>query len=221
MANKDFNLNAREFNGFVIPQREDGFLDATAMAKARGKTLENWWRTQETLSSFNELTKQECAKKGTVFRCVEINSSVIARLTASVYEKRFPELVQVKRGSPEFGGGTWLHPELSLGLMQWLDLKMTKKDEEKLVQRKLAAKLNAKTEIPTLVGCIDILTDAEIIEVKAVKNWKSAIGQILCYGKYYPSHSKRIHLFGECETCYLLLIESHCDDYQITLTWEA
>lgn len=69
---------------------------------------------------------------------------------------------------------------------------------ESVIRDKLAAKLkNATTEVICNAGKIDILTDTEIIEVKNVNKWKSAIGQVLVYGLYYPSKTKRIHLFGK------------------------
>lgn len=45
-------------------------------------------------------------------------------------------------------------------------------------------------------GCIDCLTKYEVIEVKHYRNWKSGIGQVISYASHYPSHDKRVHLFG-------------------------
>lgn len=41
------------------------------------------------------------------------------RLSATKYAQLFPELLVVKQGSPEFGGGTWIHPDLAIQLAQW------------------------------------------------------------------------------------------------------
>lgn len=67
--------------------------------------------------------------------------------------------------------------------------------EASVVKKLLATLQNAKTEVCCPVGRIDVLTDWEIIEVKKISEWKSAIGQVLVYSLYYPHHSKRIHLF--------------------------
>ncbi|NDJ25912.1 hypothetical protein GS682_30870 [Nostoc sp. B(2019)] len=75
-------------------------------------------------------------------------------------------------------------------------------------------------EVNTPVGKIDILTDYEIIEVKKASAWKSAVGQILVYGHYYPNHQKRIHLFGECSVRTKQIIHTHCDQFNIQLTWQ-
>ena len=86
---------------------------------------------------------------------------------------------------------------------------------------KLAKELGGKTEIHIdQVGRIDILTKAEIIEVKNIKGWKSAIGQIKSYGQYYPNHRMRIHLFGKLTESKLKTIQQVCNIEGIILTWE-
>lgn len=91
---------------------------------------------------------------------------------------------------------------------------------EDTVRNKLQEQIGGLREIITLAGNIDLLTDIEIIEVKNVKSWKHALGQILIYSVYYPNHQKRIHLFGECQVSYLNFIEEHCEKYNIKVTWE-
>lgn len=86
---------------------------------------------------------------------------------------------------------------------------------------KLALQLNGKREVPTLAGNIDVLTTTEVIEVKVVKSWKCALGQVLVYGSYYPSHKKRIHLFGETQESFLNMIKTHCLKFKILVTWES
>lgn len=85
---------------------------------------------------------------------------------------------------------------------------------------KLASELNGKREAVTLAGNIDVLTATEVIEVKVVKAWKCALGQVLVYGSYYPSHKKRIHLFGETQELFLKMIKSHCSRFKVIVTWE-
>jgi len=69
------------------------------------------------------------------------------------------------------------------------------KTREKDIQLRLCSEINGRMEVETKSGFIDILSDTEIIEIKNGKNWKYAIGQILCYSNEYPEHTKRIHLF--------------------------
>lgn len=94
-----------------------------------------------------------------------------------------------------------------------------KKKSEKITQKRLGRELNGKLEIQCLAGRIDILTTTEIIEVKNVKNWKAAIGQILIYGSYYPSHQKRVHLIGETQSSFLDLIKDHAKKLGVIVTW--
>lgn len=85
---------------------------------------------------------------------------------------------------------------------------------------RLSQKLNGKTEVNTPVGRIDILTKTEVIEVKSTKNWKSAIGQVKAYGRYYPKHRPRIHLFGQMTQTRLNNIQNTCKSEAIILSWE-
>lgn len=91
---------------------------------------------------------------------------------------------------------------------------------ERFYVKALQQKLGGLREVITPAGNIDLLTSTEIIEVKAVKDWKGALGQILVYGTYYPSHSRRIHLFGCCVQSYLDLVKSHCDPHKVLVTYE-
>lgn len=43
--------------------------------------------------------------------------SDLAGLSAAKYASIFPDLVISRRGSPESGGGTWIHPDLVKDLM--------------------------------------------------------------------------------------------------------
>lgn len=83
---------------------------------------------------------------------------------------------------------------------------------------KLARELNGQTEVQTPVGRIDLLTKTEVIEVKRASGWKSAIGQVKSYGRYYPNHRLRIHLFGNLTQSRLDKIQEHCLDENITVT---
>ncbi|PSP11697.1 MAG: hypothetical protein BRC56_00730, partial [Cyanobacteria bacterium SW_9_47_5] len=67
---------------------------------------------------------------------------------------------------------------------------------------------------------IDILTERELIEVKSVKSWKSAVGQVMIYGQSYPERQKRIHLFGEASPDFFSLIRSRCAALDIEMSWE-
>lgn len=80
--------------------------------------------------------------------------------------------------------------------------------------------LGGQVEVKTPVGRIDLLTDTQLIEIKRASDWKNAMGQVMAYGYYYPSHQKRIHLFAPSPTEDQDLIESVCSTYGIIVTWD-
>lgn len=96
-----------------------------------------------------------------------------------------------------------------------------KRIKESEYSNNLSNQLNGKREVKTLAGNIDVLTNTEIIEVKTVSAWKSALGQVVVYGHYYPSHQRRIHLYGETQKSFLAMIRSHCEKFGVIVTWEA
>nr|WP_290222762.1 hypothetical protein [Trichocoleus desertorum] len=85
---------------------------------------------------------------------------------------------------------------------------------------RLAAKLKGKIEVQTPDGRIDVLTKKEVIEVKCAPDWKHGLGQVLAYSKYYPSHQKRLHLYGEVTPQKLRQIKQQCQSHEVAVTWE-
>jgi hypothetical protein len=83
----------------------------------------------------------------------------------------------------------------------------------------LAKQLNGQTEVRCAGGRIDVLTATEIIEVKAIKQWKQALGQVMVYGLDYPSHRKRLHLFGtDLSSNAMAVLLKSCRAYNIRVT---
>ena len=101
----------------VEQQVKDGFVNATAMCVAHGKEVKHWLENRETFELFVALINEVDSNRG--------NSDVSCqgRLSGTKYQKLFPELIFVKQGSPEFGGGTWIHPDLAIQLAQWCNKK--------------------------------------------------------------------------------------------------
>jgi len=114
MAGKIQKKAVGQVNGVKIEQRStDGFINGTAMSVAYGKKIDSWLRTKETLELFVALASD-----------MEINYSDLSNLdiptlSGSKYSKIFAGLIISKGGSPENGGGTWLHPDLAVQLAQW------------------------------------------------------------------------------------------------------
>lgn len=75
-------------------------------------------------------------------------------------------------------------------------LKSTKATESHIRDR-LSRAIGGVVEVPCLFGRVDILSDTHVIEIKAVAQYKSAIGQVMTYSQCFPDKRRRIHLFGD------------------------
>lgn len=106
----------RQVNGIKVEQRNtDGFINGTAMCAAHNKEIKFWLQRKDTLETFIALAQLI----GINSYVEKIPDSETERLSATEYGEIFPDLIVTKRGSPENGGGTWLHPDLALQLAQW------------------------------------------------------------------------------------------------------
>lgn len=102
---------SRPVNGIFVEQRiTDGFINGTAMCAAHGKDISDWLRTDDTFETVVVLADD----LGVVPISAKKPNSDKTRVSAC-----YPTLVVVKRGAPEMGGGTWLHPDLAIQLAQW------------------------------------------------------------------------------------------------------
>lgn len=71
------------------------------------------------------------------------------------------------------------------------------------------------TEISTIYGGIDVLTDTQVIEVKKYQHWKKGIGQLMTFGLLYPDHEKVLILLGKIERDNSLIVDA-CKQLGIT-----
>ena len=108
---KKIEKSVREVNGISVEQRIDnGFINGTAMCVAHGKLIADWFRNQETFDVIQALLED---------LGLEVNYGISHNSTIASISAAYPQLVVSKRGSPKTGGGTWLHPDLSVRLAQW------------------------------------------------------------------------------------------------------
>jgi len=165
----------KSFNDKAIRIRqEDKYLSLTDMAKATDKLFGNWNQLSSTKEYLDEL------------------SSVIG-LPATT-------LIDVSQGGVATEQGTWGHPKVAEEFARWCSLPAIKRSHltsEASVRDKLALELNGQTEVPCMAGVVDIVTSDKLIEVKQIKNWKAAIGQVLVYKAYFPRQYPCIHLFKD------------------------
>jgi hypothetical protein len=106
----------REVNGMTVEQRStDGFVNGTAMCVAHSRDIDKWLVTKSTFELFCALA----CDLDITFNPPDLGDSDVSTLSGAKYAKMFSNLVVSKRGSPENGGGTWLHPDLAVQLAQW------------------------------------------------------------------------------------------------------
>jgi hypothetical protein len=89
------NIVRHDYNGAIIPQRADGYVLLTAMAKAEGKRTNNYLRSDSTKAYLEAL-------------------AVDTRISAT-------ELIQVFQGG-DGEQGTWAHPEVAIDFAQWVSV---------------------------------------------------------------------------------------------------
>lgn len=81
-------------NGVTFHKGDSVMINATEMAKPFGKEAKHWLVNQTTKEYIEEL--------------------------ANVRNLTFADLVQVKQGSPDNGGGTWFHEDVAMEFARWL-----------------------------------------------------------------------------------------------------
>ncbi|MGB7275927.1 MAG: hypothetical protein WBC69_21745 [Geitlerinemataceae cyanobacterium] len=106
--------------------------------------------------------------------------------------------------------------------LSFYGLKSNKNCTESQIRDRLKSQLGGLPEVKTPAGRIDLLTETEIIEVKRVGDWKSALGQLLVYSGFYPEHRKRLHLFGrESDEQKIATIANSCLSFDVTVSFEV
>jgi hypothetical protein len=85
---------------------------------------------------------------------------------------------------------------------------------------RLHSQLGGLREVQTPAGRIDLLTETEVLEVKNVRAWKAAMGQVLAYSGFYPEHRKRLHLFGKKGEMVTSIAVTICAELGIIVTFE-
>ena len=93
-------------------------------------------------------------------------------------------------------------------------------NREVIIARQLKTRLGGKREVRTPMGRIDLLTETQLIEIKKFRDWRNAIGQVLIYSEFYPSHEKVIYLYDREIPRQLELISSACLKHGIVIKFE-
>ena len=101
----------RPVNGVIVEQRiGDGFINGTAMCVAHSRDISDWLALDSTFRLVAALAR----RLGVLPNSGISPNSVKTRVSAT-----YPGLVTVRRGSPDNGGGSWIHPKLAPHTGQW------------------------------------------------------------------------------------------------------
>lgn len=186
---------------FII-MKKNNYVNAAKICSMFGKKFYNWNAVQE-----NKDVIKFCSQKLNILESdmtITIRGGNNPEITGTYVH---PVLVTtiMRWISPEF------ESEMTIWIEEWkgyssknndkyfdalsLCNPSSSSDKENRIRLELKEQLNAKDEVKTKSGYIDLLTDDSLIEIKHIDNWKAAIGQLMVYGMYYPNHQKVLCLF--------------------------
>jgi len=206
-------------NNIVIESRPvDKYINATQMCKAGGKEMNHWLSlvsTKRLIETLKETLKDEADSR---------KDSDPGISLSLIDVKRGGDSKLLNHGSwihPDLAVllAQWISPMFAIKVSRWVNRwrRISASNEieflealssitpskstalEKYYNDKYKDLLMAESEVETPVGRIDLLTSNKIIEIKTASNWKNAIGQILCYGVFFPSHERWLYLFSHEE----------------------
>ena len=114
----------RTYQDHAIAYQGDGWFNATQAAANFGKEPTAWIRQSDTIEYIAALCKRQ-GNSGfvTEFNKIKDLDSTSGKARSALLKlAKDSGLVKTKAGSPENGGGTWLHPKLAVRFAQWLDV---------------------------------------------------------------------------------------------------
>lgn len=214
-----------EYDGKNVKIRKtDGYVNATQLCKAGEREFKKWNEMKASKEFMKELVNRINLTRSDLIQTVndkEIRSTWVHPIVATNIAQWI---------SPSFG------VSISVWIEEWKNYSFKNKNTyyeelerlkpcknlqlEREIQRKLQKQLSAEIEVETPVGYVDLLTDTEIIEIKEITNWKSALGQILSYGSFYPEHKKYLYLFNKSESDVdTRQVENICKKYQVEVRY--
>jgi hypothetical protein len=108
--------------------REDGWFNATEAAARFGKQPTAWLRQRETAEYLLALAQQcgfKSASEDEINKISNLRHGGAASQAAVLRFSKKTGFVKTKQGSPEHGGGTWMHPKLGVAFARWLDVRFS------------------------------------------------------------------------------------------------
>lgn len=114
----------RTYQDHAISYDASGWFNATQAAARFDKEPTAWIRQSDTIEYIAALCERN-GKSGFVTefnKIKDLDSKSSKARSALLRLAKDSGLVKTKAGSPENGGGTWLHPKLAILFARWLDV---------------------------------------------------------------------------------------------------
>lgn len=203
----------------VIIDITNGYINATKLCAVGGKQMCHWLEnkgSKELIKEFeNTLTEYDKVlindNSYGITRGTYVHPDLIPHIASWVSTKFACKVSKIinewKQTSPENEFGYWNVMGESFKQTRY---NHTSEWKEAFIRDHIALEEDGSIEVETPAGFIDVLTADKIIEVKQEHNWKHALGQIKCYGFYYPTKEKWIYLF-DCKHTNKDIINNICN----------
>lgn len=194
----------------VIMDMATGYINATKLCAHGGKRFDNWLRNdsakelmkemEDTINISLENNKKililvSCTSYGYV-KGTYVHPDLIPHIACWVSSKFAIKVSKIinewVQASQENKNRYW--NEMGVSFNQSKDINQNECKETQ-IRNQIAINEDGSIEVETPAGFIDVLTNYKVIEVKTEYNWKHALGQVKCYGFYYPTKEKWIYLF--------------------------
>lgn len=130
-----------EYQGIPVSFTDEGWFNATAVAKRFGKRVDHWLQNAET-------------------------REYIAALAAAITTRDSGEFIRTREGR---NGGTWLHPKLAVAFARWLDVRFAVWCDlqiDRILRHEPVDGSDADSELSTVFDREPLLTAAASIVVR-------------------------------------------------------
>lgn len=104
---------------------EDGWFNATLVAKRYSKDVFEWTRSEDAFNYAVALAKRlNLIDLEAITGVIPVIKSSTLEEKRALIQKFLKDvgLIKTKRGKPENGGGTWFHPKLGVKFARWLSV---------------------------------------------------------------------------------------------------
>jgi hypothetical protein len=193
----------------VIMDMTTGYINATKLCTDGGRKMCKWFEnknSQELIVFFNmNMNGNPLYEVRDGIKCNNINGTyvhpdlilVIACWISPIVFLKINNIInEWRKMSPD--NEIRFHKDIGDAIKEGVGM-FENNNSESVIRDKIALEEKGQIEVKTEAGFIDVLTDTKIIEVKKYHHWKHALGQVECYGYFYPNKQKWIYLFDTPE----------------------